>query len=76
MRRLAKNFVAAMFECLPEAAELIPLACAAVACVVVLAAVCVVGDMVYQLMFDPNSVNVESRLDTFSIDPNKWFPRS
>ena len=32
--------------------------------------------MVYQLMFDPNAVNLACRLDTLSIDPDKWFPRS
>jgi len=35
----------------------------------------VVG-MVYHLMFDPNAVDVASRLDLLSIDPDKWIPRS
>ena len=72
-RRLAKNFVAALFECLLEAVELLPLACAALVCV---AALCIIGEMVYQLMFDPNAEDVASRLDTLSIDPNKWLPRT
>jgi hypothetical protein len=72
-RRLVKNFVAALSECLLDAVELIPVACAALLFV---AATVVVGDMVYQLMFDPNAVDVASRLDALSINPNKWFPRS
>jgi hypothetical protein len=35
-----------------------------------------VAGMVYHLMFDPNAVDVASRLDMLSIDPDKWFPRS
>jgi hypothetical protein len=70
--QVAKNFVAALFECLLEAVELIPLACAALLFV---AAIMVVGDVVYQLMFDPNAVDVASRLDMLSIDPNKWISR-
>jgi hypothetical protein len=72
-KRVVKNFVAALFECLLEAVELIPIACATLLFV---AALLVVGDMVYQLMFDPNAVDVASRLNTLSIDPNKWLPRS
>jgi hypothetical protein len=49
--------------------ELIPIACATL---VFVGAIVVVGDMVYQLMFDPNAVDVASRLNTLSIDPNKW----
>jgi hypothetical protein len=47
---------------------LIPVAC--------FVAVCVVGVMVYQMMFDPHAGDLASRLDALSIDPNKWFPRS
>lgn len=36
-----------------------------------------VAGMVYHLMFDPNAVDVASRLDLLSIDPDKWIiPRS
>jgi hypothetical protein len=35
-----------------------------------------VAGMVYHLMFDPNAVDVASRLDMLSIDPDKWIPRS
>lgn len=71
--RLVEIFGKALFECLVETEELflyvlVPLLC--------IAAVCVVGVLVYQLMFDPNAVDVASRLDTLSIDPDKWFPRS
>lgn len=74
-RRVVKNFVAALFECLLEGfevVELIPLACAALLFV---AAIVVVGDVAYQLTFDPNAVDVASRLDMLSIDPNKWISR-
>ena len=71
--RLAKSFGKALFECLLEAVELIPLACVALLCV---AALYLVGGMVYHLMFDPNAVDVAFRLDTLSLDPDKWFPRS
>jgi hypothetical protein len=71
-RRVVKGLVAALFECLLEAGELIPVACAALLFV---AAIVVVGDMVYQLMFDPNAVDVAARLDMLSIDPNKWISR-
>jgi hypothetical protein len=70
--RVVKNSVSALFECLLEAVELIPAACAALLFV---AAIVVVGDIFYQLMFGPNAVDVASRLDTLSIDPNKWISR-
>jgi len=35
-----------------------------------------VAGMVYHLMVDPNAVDVASRLDLLSIDPDKWIPRS
>jgi hypothetical protein len=53
--------------------ELIPIACAKLLFV---GAIVVIGDMIYQLMFDPNAVDVASRLNTLSIDPNKWLLRS
>src|SRR5579864_770052 len=34
-----------------------------------------VAGMVYHLMFDPNAVDVASRLDMLSIDPDKCIPR-
>jgi hypothetical protein len=70
--QVVKNFVSALFECLLEAVELIP---AAYAALLFVAAIVVVGDMLYQLMFDPNAVDAASRLDMLSIDPNKWISR-
>jgi len=69
-RRVVKDLVAACSECLLEGGELIPVACAAFLFV---AAIVIVGGVVYQLMFDPNAVDVASRLDMLSIDPNKWI---
>jgi hypothetical protein len=69
----AKNLAEALLECLLEAGELIPYA-------VVLAlfgfAAYLVAGMVYHLMFDPNGVDVATRLDLLSIDPDKWFHHS
>ena len=66
-----------LFECLFETEELflyviVPVVCAFV-CIV---ASYMIGTVAYQLMFDPNAVDVASRLDLLSIDPEKWFPRS
>lgn len=69
---LAESFGAALLECFFEAAELIPLACAALLCLIPL---CLFGAAVYHLTFDPNAVEAASRLDMLSIDPDKWFPR-
>ncbi len=71
--RLAKSFGAALFECLLEAWELIPVVCLALLCLI---PVYFVGVVVHDLMFDPNAVDVTSRLEMISIDPDKWFPRS
>jgi hypothetical protein len=68
--RLAKTFGEVLFECLLEAGDLMPLAW--FLCV---AALSIIGAMVYQSMLDPNTVEIASRLDTLSIDPDKWFPR-
>jgi hypothetical protein len=35
-----------------------------------------VAGMIYHLMFDPNAMDVASRLDLLSIDPDKWIPHS
>jgi hypothetical protein len=43
---------------------------------VVLVGVYLVTGMVYHWMFDPNAVDVASRADLLSIDPDRWFPRS
>ena len=67
-----RNFGAALIECLLEAVELIPFACVALLCV---AALCLAGTMVYYLMFDPNAVDVASRLEALSINSDKWLLR-
>jgi len=66
-------FTEVLFECLLETEELflyllVPL--------IVIFCLYVVVYFVYQLAFDPNAVDVASRLDLLSIDPDKWFPRS
>jgi hypothetical protein len=74
--RLAKSFGAALLECLLEATDLIPVACAVLLCLGFCLFVCAAGVALYHLMFDPNAIDVASRLDLLSIDPDKWFPRS
>jgi hypothetical protein len=74
--RLARSFVAALSECVLEEWELIAPACMALLCLGFCLFVYCFGVAVYQLMFDPNAVDVASRLDMLSIDPHKWFPRS
>jgi hypothetical protein len=71
--KLRKNFGSALFDCLLEFPELFVYTLIPIFCVI---AICVVGIVVYQLIFDPNAVDVASRLDLLSIDPNKWIPRS
>jgi hypothetical protein len=71
--RLAKSFCEALLECLLEGVELIPVACIVLLCLIPL---CLFGAAVYHLGFDPNAVEVASRLDMLSINPDKWFPRS
>jgi hypothetical protein len=73
----AKNFGAALFECLFEADELIPYALMLFIFFFIFGlGLCLVGSMVYHLMYDPNAVDVASRLDALSIDPDKWIRRS
>ena len=67
-RRAFKNFAAG----LPEAMEFVSVACSALLFV---AAIVVVGEVAYQFMCDPNTVDVASRVDMLSIDPNKWISR-
>jgi len=75
-QQLAKSFGGALLECLFDALDLIPLAGFALLCLGFCLFVYLFGVAVCQLMFDPNAVDVASRLDLLSIDPNKWFPRS
>lgn len=70
---LADHFGWEILEWLFEADDLfVP-----VACFVILALVgIVVYELVYELVIDPNGINVASGLDSLSIAPEKWFPRS
>jgi hypothetical protein len=74
--RFVKNFGAALAECLLEASEPIPYALVFVLICFCAFGVYLVGNMAYYLMFDPNAVDVASRLDALSIDPEKWIRRS
>jgi hypothetical protein len=74
--RFVKNFGAALAECLLEALELIPYALVLLLICFCAFGVYLVGNMTYHLMFDPNAVDVASRLDALSIDPEKWIRRS
>jgi hypothetical protein len=72
-RRVVRTFGEILLEGLLDCGELIPYAV-----IVYLFVLCVylVGSMVYHLMYDPNSVDVASRLDALSIDPERWIRRS
>ena len=62
-----------LLDCLFETDDLF----VAVACFAALAlAGIVVYKLAYNLVIDPDSINVASRLDSLSIAPEKWFPRS
>jgi len=67
-----KTFGAALFECLLDAQELIPYA---FMLFIFALGIYLVGSMVYHLMYDPNAVDVESRLDAISINPDNWIRR-
>ena len=74
--RFVKNFGAALAECLLEALELIPYALVLLLTCFCALGVYLIANMAYHLMFDPNAVDVASRLDALSIDPEKWIRRS
>jgi hypothetical protein len=63
--RFFKDFVAAAGNCLWEADEVFVPVLAVVACASLFW-------LAYELMFDPDSVNIASRLAVLSIDPDKW----
>jgi hypothetical protein len=71
LKRLAKNFGAALLECLLEDGELIALACVALRFVIPF---CLVGLVGYHLMFDPDGVGVASRWTCFRLIPTSGFP--
>jgi hypothetical protein len=72
-RRFAKNLGEVLLECLFETEILFPYA---LLLLFLGFGVYLVAGMTYHLMFDPNAVDVASRLDLLSIDPDKWTPRS
>jgi hypothetical protein len=60
-QRFTKRLGEVLLECLCQTEELFPY---------------LVAGMTYHLIFDPSAVNVATRLDLLSIDPDKWTPRS
>jgi len=72
-RRFAKKLGEMLLECLFETEELFP---HALLLLFLGFGVYLVAGMTYHLMFDPNAVDVSSRLDLLSIDPDTWAPRS
>jgi hypothetical protein len=71
---LYKNFASALGRCFaeePDVLEPVLLCLAGVACVGV---IYLFGILIYDFLFDPNAVNVASRLDSISINPDKWIP--
>lgn len=74
--RFVENFVAAVFECLLQVGELGELIPYALILFLFGFGAYLVGTMVYHLIFDPNAVDVASRLDALSIDPDRWIRRS
>jgi hypothetical protein len=69
----ADHFGWEILDCLFEADDLfVPVACFAALVLVGM----VVYELAYRLVIDPDSINVASRLDSPSIAPEKWFPRS
>jgi hypothetical protein len=72
-RRFAKRLGEALLNCLFETEELFPYA---LLLLFLGFGFYLVAGMAYHLMFDPNAVNVATRLDLLSIDPDKWTPRS
>jgi len=64
--RFCKNFCCAAGHCLWEADEVWVPVIAAVACASLFW-------FAYEVMFDPDSVEVASRLAVLSINPDKWL---
>ena len=66
-----KELLGCCLECLTECEEvfvyvLVPLLC--------IAAVCIIGRMIYQAVFDPHAISIASTSDCLSINPDKWLP--
>ena len=73
IERFVKNLIGALGHCVAEELDMIGPALAAIACIGVL---WIVGTITYELIFDPHATNVATALDSLSINPDKWFPRS
>jgi hypothetical protein len=67
--RFARNFVAALGHCVSEELELIVPVGLIFACLVIFATIV---QIVYEVLFDPNSADVSARLASLSIDPSNW----
>ena len=71
--RFENIFVEALLECTFEVEDVflyvvIPL--------ILVFGVVLLAVVIYHWMFDLNAVDLASRSDLLSIDPDKWFPRS
>ena len=74
--RFARNFATALGHCMLEDGELMGLAMGTaivvLVCVGVLLLFFTALQISYELVFEPNAVNVASRLAQLSIDPSNW----
>jgi hypothetical protein len=65
-----------LLDCLFEAEELFPYARLLLFLGFLGFGLYLVGGMAYHLVFDPSAVDVATRPDFLSMDPDKWTPRS
>ena len=70
--RFGDIFLEGVLECVLEVDEIflyvvVPL--------MLVSAVCFLVFVVYHCMVDPNALELASRSDLLSIDPDKWLPR-
>jgi hypothetical protein len=75
-QRFTKRLGEVLLECLCQTEELFPYALLLLFLGFAFIAFYLVAGMTYHLIFDPSAVNVATRLDLLSIDPDKWTPRS
>lgn len=73
VERFAHNVVGALGHCVEEELDTIGPVLGALAFISVL---WIVGVLSYEMIFDPYAAHVAARLDSLSIDPDKWMPRS
>jgi hypothetical protein len=67
-----KNFLAALGHCALEEAELTGPVLLVFSVVGLLLVFSVVVGIAYEIILDPNSTDVATRLACLSIDPSKW----